>query len=164
VKYSYKNLSLIFTDYYIPILNGLPASPDTRFFTYNDEKTAHSLEASVLWRGNESFPLWVLGGVFFYGNDKRWGVDPHRDNNEETYYSTYLEAGYTLKIKENNVDVFTAFTPFAGAYGGHAGFVNVGITGYRKIKITDALELPIKASLMFNPLTSNAFFVLGITI
>ena len=164
VKYTFKNISLILTDYYIPLLNGIPASPDNRFLIYNDRKTAHSFEASVLWKGNESFPFWLLGGVFFYGNDKRWGCDAEMDSIEKTYYSTYLEAGYTFTIKDNNADLFVAFTPGAGAYGRSAGFVNIGITGCRKIKISNDFELPVKASLIFNPLVSNVFFVFGITI
>jgi hypothetical protein len=163
-KYTIKGFSLIFTDYYVPSLDGTPASPDTRYFSYKNDETAHSFEGSLLYKGGEKLPLWLLGGVFFYGNDKRWGYDAEKDSTNETYYSTYLEAGYTLKIKENSADIFLGFTPYAGAYGNTMGFVNLGVTGYRKIKITDSFELPVKGSLMFNPQTSDVFLTFGITL
>lgn len=163
-KYTIKNFSIIFTDYYIPSVNGTPSSPDTRYFTYDDEETAHSLEGSLMYKGGEKLPLWVMGGVFFYGNDKRWGYDAEKDSTNQTYYSTYLEAGYTFKIKENSADLFLGFTPAAGAYGNTIGVINMGVTGYRKIKITDDFELPVKASLIFNPQSSNVYFAFGITL
>ncbi|NTW33830.1 MAG: hypothetical protein HGB12_14630 [Bacteroidetes bacterium] len=163
-KYTYKKISLILTDYYIPLVNGATASPDTRYFTYDDKKTAHSLEGSLLFKGSEKFPLWLLGGVFVYGNDKRWGYDIKKDTTNETYYSSYFEAGYTFTIQENSADLFLGFTPNGGAYGSKLGVVNIGVTGYRKIKITNDFELPLKASLIFNPQTSNVFFAFGITL
>jgi hypothetical protein len=163
-KYTVKNFSLIFTDYYVTSVNGTPASPDTRYFVYDDQKTAHSFEGSLLYKGSEKFPLWLLGGVFFYGNDKRWGYDAEKDSTNQTYYSSYLEAGYTFSIKDSSADVFLGFTPAAGAYGNTLGVINIGVTGYRKIKITDEFELPVKASLIFNPQSSNVYFVFGITL
>ncbi|NVO01661.1 MAG: hypothetical protein HXX09_03085 [Bacteroidetes bacterium] len=164
-KYTFKSLSLIITDYYVPSVNGTSnAAPDIRYFVYDDKKTAHSIEASLMYKGSEKFPLWLLGGVYVYGNDKRWGYDIKKDTTEATYYSSYLEAGYTFKFKENTADLFVGFTPTYGAYGNEMGIVNVGITGYRKIKITNDFELPLKGSLIFNPQTSNVFFALGITL
>jgi len=163
-KYTYKKVSLLFTDYYIPSFNGTPSSPDNRYFIYDDKTTAHSFEGSLLYKGNDKFPLWLLGGVYFYGNDKRWGCCAKKDTAEKTYYSSYFEAGYTFTIRENSADLFLGFTPAAGAYGNTLGVVNVGVTGYRKIKISKEFELPLKASLIFNPQSSNVFFALGITL
>jgi hypothetical protein len=163
-KYSLKSFSLILTDYYIPSVTGIPSSTDSRYFNYADEETAHSLEGSLLYKGGEKLPLWLLGGVFFYGNDKRWGYEAAKDTTNQTYFSTYLEAGYTLAIKENSADFFIGFTPWAGAYGNTLGVMNMGVTGYRKIKITDDFELPVKASLIFNPQSSNVYFAFGITL
>jgi len=163
-KYSYRKFTLIFTDYYVPSANGTPAAADTRFFTYKDQTTAHAFEASLLFKGGDKFPLWVLGGVYFYGNDKRWGYDASKDIAEKTYYSSYLEAGYTFTVQENSLDVLLGITPTSGAYGNKAGVVNMGFAGTRKIKISESFELPVKASLLFNPQTSSAFFILGITL
>jgi hypothetical protein len=163
-KYTYKKFTLILTDYYVPSVNGTSSSPDTRFFTYKDKTTAHSLEASLLFKGGEKLPLWLLGGVYFYGNDKRWGYNASMDADEKTYYSSYFEAGYTFAVQDNSIDVILGITPSAGAYGNKAGVVNIGFSGMRKIKITENFELPLKASLFFNPQASTAFFILGITL
>ena len=37
-KYTVKNFSLILTDYYIPYANGIDASPDNRYFIFDDKK------------------------------------------------------------------------------------------------------------------------------
>lgn len=163
-KYTFKGISLILTDYYVPSVNGAPSSPDTRYFIYDDEETAHALEGSVLYKGGDALPIWLMAGTYFYGNDKRWGYDLNKDTSEETYYSSYFEAGYSFKIKDNSLDVFAGFTPVAGAYGNTAGVVNTGITGYRKIKISDSFELPVKSSIIFNPQNSNAYIIFGITL
>ncbi|MCX6231809.1 MAG: hypothetical protein NTZ33_09725 [Bacteroidetes bacterium] len=163
-KYSYKKLSLILTDYYIPSVIGTPASPDTRFFVFSDKKTAHTMEASILYKGDEKFPLWVQAAVFFYGNDKRWGYDATKDLNEKTYYSAYFEAGYTIVIQDNSLDLFLGMTPAEGAFGNKSGLVNMGVTGNKKLKISESFELPVKASLIFNPQISAAYFVFGFTL
>ena len=163
LKYTFRNFTVTVTDYYVPEINGLPVSPDPRYFMLADKNTAHTLETSLQWKGGEKFPLWISGNVFLYGNDKRWGYVPEKDSVETTYYSTYFEAGYSLTVLDNTVDLFAGFTPWAGAYGSGPGFVNLGITAYRTLKITDSFSLPVKSSLIFNPKASQAFFVLGVT-
>ncbi len=163
-KYTIKKFSLMLTDYYIPSLNGSASAPDTRYFIYDDKKTAHTFEGCLMYKGGDKFPLWLMGCAFVYGNDKRWGYDLKKDTTDQSYYSSYFEAGYTIKIHENSLDLFAGFTPTAGAYGDGAGIVNLGITGYRKIKLTNDFELPLKASLIFNPQISNVYFVLGVTL
>ncbi|HNV95938.1 MAG TPA: hypothetical protein PKG63_05650 [Bacteroidales bacterium] len=162
-KYTVKNFSLILTDYYIPYANGIDASPDNRYFIFDDKKTAHTIETALQFKGNENFPLWLLAGAFVYGNDKRWGYDAAKDTTDKTYYSTYVELGYSFKVKDNNADVFLGFTPQAGAYGNTMGVINMGVTGYRKIKISNDFELPVKGSLIFNPQSQNVYLLFGFT-
>ncbi len=163
-KYTINKIAFIITDYFVPTINGGTNRTDNRFFNFNDKTTSHTIEASLAFKGDEKFPLSLLCGVYFYGNDKRWGYNILKDSTEKTYFSTYAEAAYTFSFQENTVDVFIGITPSAGAYGNKFGVVNVGIAGNRKIKISENFELPIKASIIFNPLTSNAFFVFGITL
>lgn len=163
-KYTYKNFTLSLTDYYIPTLNGMPSSPDPRLSIFDNKKTAHAFEGSLLFKGGEKLPLWISANTFFYGNDKRWGYDAAKDTTDGTYFSTYFEAGYSLAVGENNLDIFMGATPFAGQYGNGAGITNLGITASRKIKITDKYDLPIKASFIMNPQTSDFYFVFGITL
>jgi hypothetical protein len=44
------------------------------------------------------------------------------------------------------------------------GVVKLGLSASREITITDRFKLPVKASLIFNPQASAAYFVLGITL
>jgi len=164
LKYTFKGITLCVTDYYVPEIGGAPASPDPRYFVYTDQTTAHTVEASLQWKGGEKLPLWISGNIFLYGNDKRWGFNPEKDTLATTYYSAYLEAGYSLALRDDHLDLFAGFTPSAGAFGNAPGLVNIGITAYRTLKISDSLSLPLRGSLIFNPQASKAYFVLGITI
>ena len=163
-EYAYNKFSVLFTDYYIPSTAGGSSSPDNRYFVYGNKKTAHTLEGSLTYKGDEKCPFWVLGGIFFYGNDKRWGYDAGKDTTNNTYYSSYVEAGYTFTMHENSIDLFIGFTPKAGAYGDDTGIINMGITGTRPIKISQDFTLPVKGSLIFNPQASAAYFVFGISL
>lgn len=164
-KYTIKGFSVILTDYYIPFTNsGGPASPNTRYFAFDNKMTAHTFEAALQYKGSEKHPFWVLGAVYFYGNDKRWGYKPELDTANKTYFSSYFEAGYTFTVKENKIDVFAGITPTAGAYGYGFGLVNLGFTGTRSIKITKEYSLPIKGSLIFNPQANAIHFAFGITL
>ncbi len=163
-KYSIGNFSVILTDYYIPSMTGEPAAPDLRYFVYDDKTTAHTLEGAVAYQFPESFPLKVFASVFFYGNDKRWGYDPEKDIHEDTYYSSYIELGYPLEIAGNSIDIFLGLTPAADAFGTAFGVVNLGVTGSKKVKISNEFELPIKSSVIFNPQASKVYFLFGITI
>jgi hypothetical protein len=164
-KYTVKWFTFQFTDYYIPYLgNGNDAAPDIRYFNYQNTTTAHTLEGLIQFKAGEKFPLYVFAGTYFYGNDKRWGYDAAKDTTGETYFSTYIEAGYPFSIHGYGLDVFIGGTPFAGAYGNAGGIVNLGVTGSRRIRITPTFDLPVRASLIFNPQASAAYFVFGITI
>ncbi|MFZ4398635.1 MAG: hypothetical protein ACOYO1_01275 [Bacteroidales bacterium] len=163
-KYTMKKISFIITDYFVPATDGNPMPYSNSFLNFKDKTTAHAFEASIAYKGSDNFPLSLLGAIYFYGNDKRWGYDLINDMNEKTYFSSYFEATYTFSIHENSLDIFAGITPYAGAYGHKAGIVNFGVTGNRKIKITDSFELPLKASLILNPLASNVYFSLGISL
>jgi len=99
-----------------------------------------------------------------YGNDKKMEVSSTQDTTYTNNYSAYFEAGYTFDIKGQALDAFIGFTPDAGIYGTEAGIVNLGLSASKKIAITEKFELPVKASLITNPLTQNIYFVLGITL
>lgn len=163
-KYSFSNFSVILTDYYIPTLNDVATSSDTRYFNFEDKTTAHTLEAALAFQGEENFPIRAMAAVFFYGNDKRWGYDAKKDTDEETYYSAYVELGYTFKIKDNTLDVFLGLTPQAGAFGDTFGVVNLGVTGTKTLKISNDFELPVKGSVIYNPQASAVHYILGISL
>jgi hypothetical protein len=188
MKYSLKGFSLTLYDYYIPALStelhdnrySFCKSPskiefDTTTGKNLTKSTTHTIEAYLQYKGPEKFPISVLLGTYIYGNDKT-AVDSVftdskllRSVNFKNRYSSYIELGYSFAIKEYNFEVFAGATPFSSvyskpAYEGGFAVVNMGITGYRNIKITEKFDLPIKASVIFNPQASDIFFVFGLTL
>ncbi len=187
-KYTYKGFSVAVTDYYIPAL--ATEFNDTRYsYCYSKNKidfdtttglslnkfTTHSIEASLQYKGPEKFPISILVATYVYGNDKTPQDTIFTPSklvqavNFKNRYSTYIELGYSFAVKTFNFDVFVGATPFSSvystpAYEGNFAVINTGITGYRKIKITDNFELPLKASAIFNPQQSSFYFVFGLTL
>jgi len=155
LKYTLKKFSLTVTDYFFPV-NIIPANKTERYFNYEDKTTGHIFEGLLSWKGPDKFPLYVFAGTVLYGADK--------DTSGNNRYSTYAEAGYSFKVKNNGLDVFFGFTPYEGLYGNGIGVVNIGVSGSKKIKITENFELPVKATLVVNPQTENIHLVFGITL
>lgn len=160
-KYTLKGFTFSLTDYFIHNESN-PNSTD--YLNYDSKTTTHAFEPSLQFKGSEKFPMTVVAAAFVYGNDRAWGYDAEKDSTLENYYSSYFELGYNVKCKDNSFDLFMGLTPSAGAYGNTFGVVNMGITGYRSIVITDNFSLPMKASVIMNPQAGNLYFVLGITL
>ena len=160
-KYSMKGFTLALTDYFI---HNETNSNNTRYFDYASKTTNHAFEGSLQYKGPEKFPVSILAATYFYGNDRAWGYDAAKDSTLKNYYSTYFELGYTLKCKEKTFDLFMGLTPMAGAYGNTSGVINMGLTTYKTIQVTDKFELPLKASLIANPQAGNLYFVFGFTL
>ncbi len=162
-KYTFKGISAIFTDYFV---HNESNSNDTRYFDYNEWTTNHTFEGSLQYKGPDKFPISLLVGTYFYGNDRK--NTPDLVDTSKTVvkqnYSTYFELGYTVNCKGKSFDLFMGLTPSAGAYGNTFGVINAGITCYKTIQVTDKFSIPVKASLIANPQARNLYFVLGITI
>jgi len=164
-KLSVKGFTLQLTNYYDPITPGGDAtSTNPKFYNFDGKTTASVGEVSLSYKGPETFPLSFTAGTFLYGNDHNYGYDVTKDANSKNYYSTYLELGYTVKAGGQNLDLFAGFTPSAGYYGNGAGFVNLGLKGYRTIKITNDFSLPVYASLITNPQAEKIYLVFGVTL
>jgi len=161
LKLTYKYFSFILTDYFIysDTQTSKPA-----YFDFGNKTTNHTLEASLLYKGPEKFPLSILAGTYFYGNDRKWGYDAVKDSTMANYYSTYIELTYSFKCAHSNFDICLGLTPHACAYGNGLGIINTGITAYKKIKLTPTFDLPLKTSLIFNPQAERVFFVVGFTL
>lgn len=155
LTYGIKNFEITATDYFFPV-SGVPVFSTQRYFNYNNSTTGHGFEGSLKWKGTEKFPLALQVGTFFYGADK--------NNQGDQNYSTYIEALYTLEKKAGKLDFFMGFTPQKGLYGNTMGVVNMGVTSYRDIKITDDFTLPMQVSVIANPQVSNIYFVLGFSL
>jgi len=162
LSYTIANLVTITgTDYFLPHEDTLL----NHYFNYNDEKTGHVLEISAKFLGTDKIPFSLLLASNVYGNDaKTW--------NGHNQYSTYIELGYSFKVKETGCNAFFGVTPTkpdidkgeTGYYGNGPGVINLGIKATRDIRITDSFSLPISASFITNPQAENIYLVLGITL
>jgi len=152
LTYETSYVSLTINDYYNPV-DTLGSSGD--YFHLGKASTRHTLEGMIALNGPESFPVSLIAGVMFYGND--------RDEEGNNLYSTYLELNYTAGIRDVELMPFIGITPSAGYYGDSFGVVNMGITAVRNINISEKFQIPVKGSFIVNPQQEKVFFVIGIT-
>jgi hypothetical protein len=153
LSYETNFVSFTLNDYYNPV-DTLGSAGD--YFNFGTATTAHTMEGMVTLNGPESFPVSLVAGVMFYGND--------RDEEGENLYSTYIELSYTTGIGGVELVPFIGITPAAGYYGESFGVVNMGIQASRNITITDKFQFPINGSLVLNPQQEKIYFVIGITL
>jgi hypothetical protein len=161
-SYSYKQLTATFTDYYWDL--SWLSKP---YFSYQKDNTSHIFEGMLSYKGTK-IPLSISVATMLYGADKKF-VDNDEETKPRNNYSTYIELGYNFKIKEFSFDALVGVTPADGLYGdGYGkvtgfGVVNLGVTGYRKLQISEKYETTLRSSLIFNPQQDKSYLVLGIT-
>lgn len=143
------------TDYFNEDENDLSLNDYGRFRSSDTINTPHTLEGSVVFNGTENFPLSLTLSTFFYGADV--------DENNNSNFSTYVEAAYTLSVNDNELKFFLGGTPWKGYYAGRAAIVNAGITATHNLKVTDSFSLPVYTSFIVNPDANDVFLVLGLT-
>ena len=154
-------VSITATDFFFTHEDSLP----NHYFNYNEDKTGHVIEVSAKFLGTEEVPISLMVATNVYG------ADPKKLDGDNMY-STYIELGYSFKVKENSCNAFLGFTTNkpktekgeSGYYGNGPGVVNLGITAIRNIRITDSFSLPLSASLITNPQAENIFLVFGISL
>lgn len=156
-SYTYKNLTATYTDYYWDL-----AWLSKPYFSYDNATTSHILEGALIYKGSK-IPFSVTVATMFYGADKKY------EDSTKNNFSTYIEAGYTVKVRDYSFDTFIGMTPSDGLYGDGYGnvtgfaVVNLGVTGYKKIQLSEKYSTTLRSSLIFNPQQDKAFLVLGIT-
>ena len=116
----------------------------------------HATEVSAIFTGLETFPISLTFGTFLFGNDKNGDGD--------NYYSTYIEAAYPLKWKNNQLDLALGITPSKGLYGSEFTVCNVSIGHSRDVKINETFSIPISGKIIVNPHLGNIYLVLGLNI
>ncbi len=164
VSYTYKWITLLVYDYFT--LNGLNPNEGNRYFDYRNTTTGHTFEASLSFNGTETFPLRILAGTLFYGDDKNKDSTGVYGMGEKNNYSTYFEVGYTFRIKKIETELipFIGGIPFGSSwYGPYAGITNIGLTVKKSIPVTPEYEFPVQASLIANPQSEALFLVFGIS-
>ena len=129
-----EKVSVGLTDYFFPD----EFASENNYFEYNDTLTGHVFEVSASYNGTEDFPLSILVATNVYGADARKN-DANGLPTNKLQYSTYIEAKYEFK----NAEVFAGFSLMdpdetigeTGFYGHSMGFVNIGATVNKEIKV-----------------------------
>lgn len=155
VAYDLGPLTLALNDYYNEDETTLNLNDYFHFRSSGNSVSPHAVEGSVTFNATDYFPVSITAATFFLGND--------RDEENNKYYSTYIEASYTLSLNDYEIRFMAGGTPMEGYYAGKAALVNVGFTASREIKITDAFTLPASLSLVVNPDANDIFLVFGLT-
>lgn len=159
IGYTFLNDMFTFTvtDYFFPD----ESIDNNDYFEYGNDITGHVFETSFSFNGTKDLPLGILIASNIYGADaKRLDDDGNITGNQ---YSTYAEVSYSF----NHIDVFAGMnliTPDtdkgeSGFYGNDLGFINIGCTVSKDIKITDSFSLPLSVSLINNPQKEKFFLV-----
>ncbi len=160
--YSIKGITATITDYYWD-----PDFLSKPYFHYKNETTSHLIEGMLTY-DFEKFPLSISVATMLYGADKKY-QDVEEDAKTTNNYSTYIELGYTFKVKESSFDALVGMTTADGLYGdGYGnvtgfGVVNLGLKGYKKIKLSENYETTLSSSFIVNPQQDKAFLVFGIS-
>lgn len=153
-------LTITLTDYFFPN----DALTQNNYFEYGSSATTHLFELSASFNGTDNLPLSFLVATVFYGADKINNYKLSDPLNTDQNFSSYIELGYNFSIGENSCNTFLGVTTHDGLYGYGFNVVNIGITGYKDIKLTDNFTLPISSSLIVNPQSQNIFLVFGLSL
>jgi hypothetical protein len=152
LSYSYEGLTLTLNDYYTENEDSLLQFDN---FNFNDDKTNHALEFMVNYEFGEKLPLTLSAATIFYGNDK--------DEKGNNYYSTWLQANYTFKLNDYDLDVFVGATPAKSIYNSKEGNVaEIGAKLSKSIDISEKFSIPMSVALVTNPAEENIFMILSI--
>lgn len=182
LSYTLKGMfSLTFTDYFFPDeTNGR-----NKYFNYNmdwdkinsgeEPQTGHVVEAAISFDGTEKFPVSIMFAMNIWGADSQkyteeTGIMVPED---KIVMSKYLELGYSSQVKNVAVDVFAGMAldnpdtekgEPAGFYGQRSmGFINLGLSLSKEIKITENYSVPVFGSFITNPEAQNIFMVFGVS-
>ncbi len=153
-SYNYEFVTLTVTDYF--------AGPDSLvtggYFEWEQEKTIHTVEASLTIDGPEAFPAQLIVGTLVYGNDL--------NEDAKSQYSTYVEINRTWEKKDISYKPFIGLVPMKSGFYATDGaqLINAGIEVSREIAVTEQFSLPLSLSLSTDPYHKNAFFTVIISL
>jgi hypothetical protein len=159
--YAIGPISITYSDYYW--------NYGTKYFDYKSATTGHIIEGSVAFTGTDKFPLSVSVNTFLYGADKKYLSDPTVTNKKKQNFSTYIEASYKFKVGTSSLTPFIGVTPFDGYYGDSYGnvkgfqVVNIGASAGKTLDFSSKVSIPVKLSLIFNPVLEKSYLVVDFT-
>lgn len=148
-----ESLSFTITDYFFP-----KEGVYNNYFEHGNN-TGHVYEVLASFNGTKNFPISIILATNFAG-----AIKYVENESEKKAYSTYIEVSYSKKV------VNIVYSLFAGAVFGDynnyyltdgSGFINLGLSAIKEIKITENYNLPINAALTFNPEQENIYLTFG---
>jgi len=130
--------------------------PLGRYFVYRNETTNHVFEANIGYDFGFASLQWYTN---FAGND---GFNP----DGKRAFSSYLEAAVPFALGGVDWTAAVGVVPFATDFYATEKFsvVNLALTAATEIHITDSFSVPVFTQLAFNPCSSAAFLVFGVTL
>ena len=141
-----ESLSFVLTDYYNP-------SATNDVLKYNN----HLLELGATYTKG-AFGLSVFANIA--GNGDKIG--------DTQGYSSYAELSYSKKVGDVDFGLHAGAVIFERTdytYGSDgSGFINLGITAAKEIKITDSFSLPVNAAFTVNPEDNKAYLTFGFSL
>jgi hypothetical protein len=164
LSYTRNWFTVMLYDYFVA--DGLHPNSGSDYFNWKNTSTGHTLEGSLIIEGPEQVPLRLTLATLFYGADKNEDENGNPGEGDKNNFSTYFEAQFTFSLDRAGVELspFIGATPFSSSWYGEAGIINVGLNASRDIPFTEKFSLPVKASLVTNPMTKSVFFVFGLTL
>ncbi|HRX68799.1 MAG TPA: hypothetical protein P5200_10525 [Tenuifilaceae bacterium] len=152
-SYTYGYFTATIFDYFIENESNLNLNS---YFVWKNSTSPHALEGTISFNGTENFPLTLTAATFFYGND--------RDQNNDNFFSTYLEIGYSVPVKASVINLKIGGTPSESIYANKTGIVNCSLGLCKDIKVTNHFSLPVFSEFIVNPAANDVFFVFGVTL
>jgi hypothetical protein len=141
----------------------------TKYFDYKSKSTGHIIEGSIAFAGPDKFPINISVSTFLYGADKKYLTDPTVTDSTKQNFSTYIEASYKFKVGASSLTPFIGVTPADGYYGDSYGnvkgfqVVNLGAYASKTLDFSSKVSIPVKLSLIYNPVLEKSFLVVDFT-
>lgn len=152
-SYTVSEFSLSVTDYWW-VGEGVE-----KYYMYESRRTGHVFEAILAYTlPIEKFPLNLSWSTMFAG------ADYFRRDNEKRAYSTYIEFGYPVPIKDITLNSSLGLTPWESMYASDFSVVNIALKATKTIKVTDSFSFPVFGQIITNPKREDMFFVVGLSL
>lgn len=136
-SYAFGSLEMGVTDYFFP--------DGADYFDYDSDGN-HVIESYVSYSGQVSFL--IAANVL---------NDPE--------HSVYFELGYSMKVDDLDIALFTGGTTGSSEWYGTegAGLLSVGLTATKEVPVTSEFSLPLFVSYILNPNAQKTYLVFGIS-
>ncbi|RUT73464.1 hypothetical protein [Ancylomarina longa] len=98
-----------------------------------------------------------MASVLFHGQ-----MDWDEDQNPQ--YSSYIEFGYSRFIGGKKFSWVVGITPYKGFYDDHLNVINVNMSMYDQLNITDKFSLSVCVGITVNPATERLFLTFAVSL